>query len=465
LILRLTVAFISSNAIRAAIGFATAILTARQLGAADFGRWTLCMAVASTLTAVLDLGFGVLLTRDAARSPVRRRNAAASAPAALRRASPKRDLNDDELADSAVSARRAFPRDGATIGAEVSNALLARLGLLAPVAAVVVAVTAPADSAGLAKGLSTAVLLAAAGVAYGCLSAALRGWPEWLVPVLAVESAGALLQLAGTWRIVGDGGGFVALLWLAIAVQVAQLLAAAFLWLLSRDRHDPLAAPTPAGAAALVRRSIPFALSGLIANAHLRLAPLALGAFGGVEQVALFGAAQRFASLAKMLPQSAFAGALPVLSREVQAGGADRVRSSFERAIAAIAVASAAALALLAPFAVRVAYGRSFQPAAPVLAWLAVALVPMLTNNARQLYLYAAGHERTATVWSAVALLAQAAGCALLIPRFGAAGAAFAIGAGEAVVWWPLRRSELVVEPIVLAGGPVSVVAEDPVAR
>src|SRR3954447_2931252 len=127
LILRLTIAFISSNAIRAAIGFATAVLMARELGAADFGRWTLCMTIASTLTAVLDLGFGVLLTRDAARAPARRGNTEAAAIAEQSLGQP----------GSAVSARSAFPRDDRTIGAEVSNALLARLGLLAPVAVIV----------------------------------------------------------------------------------------------------------------------------------------------------------------------------------------------------------------------------------------------------------------------------------------------------------------------------------------
>jgi O-antigen/teichoic acid export membrane protein len=434
LILRLTIAFVSSNAIRAALGFATAILMARALGAAEFGRWTLCMAIASTLTAALDLGFGVLLTRDAARLPVPR----GEAPA--------------------------FPGDPPTIGVEVSNALLARLILVAPVAAVVIAATAPAGSAALAKGISTAVLLAAASIAYGCLSAALRGWPEWLVAVLAVETGGAMLQLAGTWWIAGARGGFVALLWLATAIQSVQFVAASILWTLSRDRHDALTMPKRARAVALVRRSMPFALSGLIANAHVRLAPLALGVFGGVEQVALFGAAQRFANLVKLLPQSAFAGALPVLSRDVHAGAAERVRISFERTIAAFAIASAAGLALLAPLVVRLAYGRPFQAAAPVLAWLAVGLIPMLTNNARQLSLYAAGRERTATVWSAAALVGQAAGCALLIPGFGAAGAAVAVGLGEALVWWPLRRRELLIQPIVLAGSPVGVVAEDPLA-
>jgi len=476
-ILRLTVAFVSSNAIRAAIGFATAVLLARELGAADFGRWMLCMAIASTMTAALDLGFGVLLTRDAARSPSRRGNAeraetadsfgpkssAISADSRLRLHHAAASYGEARRsADGAKAA--AFPRDSTTIGVEVSNALLARLGLLAPVAVIVVIATAPASGAGIEKGISTAVLLAAAGVAYGCLSAALRGWPEWLVPVLAIETGGAIVQLAGTWWIAGHGGSFVALLWLATAVQSAQILAAAILWMLSRDRHDSLVVPTPARAAALVRRSIPFALSGLIANVHVRLAPLALGAFAGVEQVALFGAAQRFASLVKMLPQSAFGGALPVLSREVQRGGPDDVRAPFERAIAAFAVASAAGLALLAPLLVRLAYGRSFQGSALVLVWLAVGLMPTLTNNARQLCLYAAGRERIATLWSAVALIAQAAGCVVLIPAFGAVGAAMAVGFAEALVWWPLRRSQLVIQPVVLRCGPVGVVAEGPVA-
>ena len=60
-------------------------------------------------------------------------------------------------------------------------------------------------------------------------------------------------------------------------------------------------------------------------------------------------------------------------------------------------------------------------------------------NSGRKVSLYAAGRERDAVRWSAAALAIQVVACALLIPRFGAAGAALAMAAGELAVWWPLR--------------------------
>jgi len=66
-IARLSAAFLGSNVARAAIGFGLSFALARGLGTERFGRWILCTAWASTLTVVVDLGFGVLLTRDGAR--------------------------------------------------------------------------------------------------------------------------------------------------------------------------------------------------------------------------------------------------------------------------------------------------------------------------------------------------------------------------------------------------------------
>jgi O-antigen/teichoic acid export membrane protein len=422
LILRMTIAFVSSNLIRAAIAFATAVVIGRELGAAEFGRWTFCMAWAATLTTFFDLGFGILLTRDAARAQ-------------------------------------------AGVGTAVSHALLARLGLLAPVGVVFCLAAAPLGAAVDSQaGMRIVVVLAGAGAAYGCLSAVFRAWPEWLVPILAVEAAGALLQLFGTWWIARHAGGFVGLLWLATVVQAAQILAAALLWRLAPDRHDGLVMPGVRGAIALVRRALPFALTGIIANAQQRLAPLALGYLGAAEQVALFGAAQRFANLVKIFPQSVFAGALPVLSRELRTDRGARMRLQFDRAMTVFAIVSATGLGAFAPLIIRIVYGRSFQGAGIVLVWTAIGLVPTLVNSARKLCLYAAGRERLATFWSAVALAAQGLGCAVLIQTFGAAGAAVAVAAGEALVWWPLRRTDGAVQPLELIGRPVGVMTEGPVA-
>jgi O-antigen/teichoic acid export membrane protein len=91
---------------------------------------------------------------------------------------------------------------------------------------------------------------------------------------------------------------------------------------------------------------------------------------------------------------------------------------------------------------VRLTYGASFAPAASAVAWIGIGLVPFVANSSRKVYLYAAGRERIALVWSTVALAAQAIGCAVLASTFGARGAAAALAIGETVVWWPLRRAE-----------------------
>ena len=63
---RMGALFMGSNVARGAAAFATSVVIARTLGPDAFGRWTLCVTWAAMLTFLLDLGFGVMLTRDAA---------------------------------------------------------------------------------------------------------------------------------------------------------------------------------------------------------------------------------------------------------------------------------------------------------------------------------------------------------------------------------------------------------------
>jgi O-antigen/teichoic acid export membrane protein len=192
------------------------------------------------------------------------------------------------------------------------------------------------------------------------------------------------------------------------------------------------------------------------------VAPIALGYLATTEQVALFGASSRLAGLVKMAAQSAFAGALPVLAGEIARGAASRIRAQFHTALRAFTLVAAVFLATFSGPLLRATYGTAFVAAAPALVWIAVALVPTLINSGRKVFLYAAGRERTATMWSAVALGIQGAGCLMLVPRFGASGAAMAILAGEISIWWMLRRSEVAVQPVELFGGPVRIVSERP---
>ena len=423
----MSAAFATSNFARMAISFATSLVVGRALGVDDFGRWTLCIAWASLLTSLADFGFGVLLTRDAAQ-------------------------NDPG------------------IGRAVTVALIVRAGSLLPATLLFALMPALlASDAATAEGFRIVPAIAIAGTLYGCLSAVFRAWPRTLVASLGIETAGALGQWAVSWWLVRSGYGLTALLAVAAAVQGLQLAAASALWFRVASVGRPfqgrqpgmrLEWPSRATIVRTVREAWPFAAAGIIANVQGRLAPVLLGFLAAPAALAAFGVASRIGGLVRILPQSAFAGALPVLSHEARMGTSEAVRARFDRTLFAFAVAAAAGVVLLAAPFVSWTYGDGFAAAVVPLVWTGVGLIPTLVNSGRKVYLYASGLERPAVKWSGVALVIQAAACAVLIPPFGPAGAAAALAFGEAAVWWPLHK--VAIKAGELAGTPVGIVSDSP---
>ena len=429
-IARLSAAFLGSNVARAAIGFGLSFALARGLGAERFGRWILCTAWASTLTVVVDLGFGVLLTRDGARP-------------------------------------------GAEPGRLLSGALVVRLALAVPLAALLYAGAGylSSDEETIA-GLRAAAVLGTAGAAYGCFGALFRSQPRWLPAVLGVETGWLALQLTGAWWIVhtgsggsggaGGAGGFrgsgvlsasggavgadwkiVSLLTLAVGIQLAQIATAVVCWRTVFGNRGRVGLPSFDALAVLVRRALPFAASGIVANVQTRVGPLMLGYLSTPSELGLFGAASRFGSVARLAPQAIFAGALPVLSHEHgrDRASAERVFHTFDGWLLVVSAAAVVGCTLFAAPVLRLVYGSSFTNAAPALLWVSVGLIPVLSNSGRKVFLYASGGEALVVRWSAVALLVQVCLGALLIRTLGSVGAAVSVAAGEAVIWWPLRRA------------------------
>lgn len=390
-------AFAASNVARGAIRLGTSLIIARGLGEAGFGRWVFCAAWAGTLTSLLDLGFGVLLTRDAARN------------------------------------RR--------VAALVSRALAARAAFFAPVAVVFLIAAPFMRGAAGADALRAAVPLAGASLAYGCVAAVFRAWPDRLLWILGLESGGALVQGALSWWLIRAGAGAAGLLWLAAAVQAVQLLIAAAALSAVRLADDRFEWPQAATVWRTLRAALPFALGGVVANAQTRVAPLLLGYLSVNAEVASFGAAWRLGNAVRTVPSAAFAGALPVLSERAERGQAETVRPHFHRALRWFVLAAAAGLAVLSPLVVRWTYGAAFSGAVVPLICVAVGLVPSLLNASRRVYLYAGQREGIALGWASVALAVQIVTCAVLIPRWGALGAAVGLLIGEAAVWWPLARA------------------------
>jgi O-antigen/teichoic acid export membrane protein len=416
-IVRSSAAFLGSSVARAGLGFGLSLVIGRGLGAERFGQWVLCTAWASLLTVAADLGFGVLLTRDGAR---------ANAP----------------------------------VERLVGGALVARLAVALPLGALLyVAAGWIASEGGSIAGLRVAALLAVVSAASGCFSAILISQPQWLPVVLGLETAWLAVQVAASWWIVdgawsgGSGGSgglvglgadgkLVGLIAVAIFVQLAQIATALVLWRrvfgdrpAASVRHEPLGA--------LLRRALPFAGAGIVANLDLRMAPLMLGALSTTSAVGLYAAASRFGRLATLAPQAVFGGALPVLSREFERDrtSTSRVFDKLDLALLGFGALAAAACVTLAPMLLRLAYGASFVAAAPALMWIGISLIPAFSNSGRKIALYAAGGESAVVRWSAVALIVQVAAAAMLIPALGSTGAAVGVFLGEAAVWWPLRRA------------------------
>jgi O-antigen/teichoic acid export membrane protein len=274
-------------------------------------------------------------------------------------------------------------------------------------------------------------------MAYGSIAAVFRAWPATLTVIVVVEVVGAVVQLGGTWWITRQHGSVGGLLLLASTVQIAQLAAAVLLW--PAVAGPIFERPSLRFGASLLGRAFPFAVAGLVVNVQERLAPLMLGRLSGIGEVALFGAAWRIGSVVRMLPQAMFGGALPVLAAATGREGSGNVAFRFERVLSVSAALAAAALAVFAGPILRVTYGADYASGVFTLMWVAIGLWPFLVNSGRKVSLYAAGRERDAVRWSAAALAIQVVACALLIPRFGAAGAALAMAAGEIAVWWPIR--------------------------
>jgi O-antigen/teichoic acid export membrane protein len=400
-IAQVSAAFVCSNLARAAIGFALSLVLGRGLGAARFGGWILCTTWASMVTVAADLGFGVLLTRDGARG----------------------DLEPGPL---------------------LFAALILRLTLAAALAAAL-AIAAPALTTDpeLIAGLRLASLLGVAGASYGCFGSLLRSQTRWLPRVLGLETGWLALQVAASWWILRNGGGIAMLLSAGIATQVAEIATAMVLWRPVFGARGVIRGATRAPLRATLRRALPFAVTGLVANLQARVAPLMLGYLAAPVELGWFGAASRVGRVAKLTPSAIFAGALPVLSHEYSRDRdeARRVSRLIGRLLVAGGASGVAATVLFAEPLMRLVFGPSFGAAAPSLVWIAIGLVPALSNSSRKIFLYAAGRESTVVGWSVVAVALEVLAGAALIPIAGSTGAAISVALAEAAIWMPLRRA------------------------
>lgn len=388
-----------NNGLGQGLGFLASIAISRLLGVRSFGEYATVMAMIYVATVAADAGIEASLTREIARDPARSRALLA-----------------------------ASLRAKAAIGGAITLLLA-----LPPVAAFL----APGPgSVGAVRLAGTLLTLNAVNSSF---SAVFRAWGRMDV-VLRINLAGQAVQLAGVVAVLLATPTVTAVVAWFTVVQLAELAAGVVLFRrgepartaaadVGTDRRDT--------AAGLLRRSLPFALAGLLGTLELRVDLFLVQAVCGAVVVAAYSVAMRLSEALALVPNSLFAALFPALSAAHGEAGSAQGERLYGRALRFVLVLGGGAAVgglLFADTLVRWTFGAAYAPAAAPLRILAVMLVPLLANRTTTLHLYASGRERRANVLETVNLALRAGVGWALVTRWGAVGAAWANLAAETAV-------------------------------
>jgi len=386
-----------SNLLNAALGFLLSLIIGRGLGASGFGIWVFCLAWASLLTMVCEFGLNSLVTRDAARRPEK-------------------------------SNRLLF------LSLVLKLILVSLLGGS-------VAIFSPflALDSGSSTALQFSMLIVLASVAYGSFTAIFRS-TGWMWPILWLNLAGGIIQVAWSAWIIRSGGGVLPLIWAALGVDFGQIFTATILWWKKLRPYGGGLKISRVEVIQMARDALPFAISAFLGAIEARSSVLLLGYLRGEREVGQFGMASRFFEAARLLPNGIYDAAFPAFAAEKSTTTSDR--SSFrwiQQIILIYAIIVSLALFLLPRQVIRLTYGVSFLSATATLSLLGIALLPTLRNAVMEVYLFATGDERYATNLGFFGLAVQVLASVPLAWVYGAEGAATGILIGELAIWLPLQ--------------------------
>jgi PST family polysaccharide transporter len=222
-----------------------------------------------------------------------------------------------------------------------------------------------------------------------------------------------------------NGAGVI---WFSGLTAVEQTLSGGITWMIVRNslgRENRLLFEAKLGWRVL-RHSWPLALSALTAILYMKLSQLVLGGLMGDATLGIYAAAIRIPEAATFLPMVLASSLLPSLLRSraesPQAYRAARLR--FFRINALMALAICLPVSLAAPWIIRVLFGPSYSEAGPILAVYVWSLLFIFLGVARGQHLLNELYTQLPLWFGGLGLLVNLVACLLLIPRYGAMGAA-----------------------------------------
>ncbi len=377
------VALLLAYAIPRGFVFASAVVAARVLGVDGFGGYGTAAALAVVASIIATLGMQPLLVREIARDP-------AAAPGWI----------------AAAHRIKAFA--------------------VAAMVALLVVVTALSS---LPPAVGAAAFMLAAAYAVGAFADNLSAYFQGMERMHVWTEASALLGF-----VTGVGGLLAVLATRSLLVFcVAPILGqiAALGWLLWRAPAG-VRRPSPvpgSHTAVLLRALVPFAVAFIATTIFYRADVLILAHARPQSDVGIYTAARRFLDVGQAVALAGAGAAYPRLARSTARSGRRQVEGLGT--VAMMAVPAAGLLFVLRAPLVRLLFGPAYGAAAPLLALLAPALVPLAVNM-YCLSAFAAADRAAdaARNWAGAAILVVILDL-WLIPLYGPLGAALASLAAE----------------------------------
>jgi O-antigen/teichoic acid export membrane protein len=389
----------AGKAVVLGVGAASIAVTTRYLGAADYGRFALALALLQSVGVLADAGLTTVVVREGSKTPDRLRSL-------------------------------------------IGNALAIRLGL-APV--VVAAAVALASLPGYGPEVATAVLIAAAPFVMGIVSSSLAAAFQVRLQMGRAALADALGRIASfgaLLAVVGGDLGFEAVV-ASTAVGAAVTLAITMVFVRVRLAADRAVWRELAVAA------LPLGLTLAVAELYFRADTFILSLSRSAADVGHYTLAYRVYELLALIPAVVMTTVFPLLSRQ-DAEAAQRTLRATARAFWTLGVPIAAGGLVIAPELARFVGGDEFAAAADPLRLLLCAAVLAYLSGLYGYALIAGGLQRL-TLWlSLAALVINVALNVALAPEYGpTAAAAIALGT-EGLLFaggWVLVQRRLALRP------------------
>jgi O-antigen/teichoic acid export membrane protein len=372
-----------------ALSLISAPLLIRHLGISDFGRYTTVVALVTVVNGLTDAGLMNIALR--------------------------------EWASRTGEDRARFMRSLLGIRLELSAAGV--------VVGVLFALVAGYDST-----LVLGTLVAGVGMVFtavaNLLTASLQGELRfgWVTVINLVRQVVAVALLVA---LVLAGAGLLPLLASASVAGIAALALAAGL-VRGRMPLRPRLRDTQWWP--LVRNTIPYAAAIAVNTFYFRITIVVMSLIAAAEQTGYFATSFRVIEVLIGVPTLAIGAAFPILSRSAR-HDQDRLARVSERIIelaVTAGIALALAVALSAPFVIRVLAGRAGAPAAPVLQIQAIALAATFLTTAGGFVLLSMRRHLELLVTNAGALMANLVLTLILVKASQAQGGAIAGALAEA---------------------------------